>query len=36
MDFVLAIAEDLAPSTKVPDPYMHVVLDAGSSNVLAF
>ena len=23
MDFVLAIAEDLVPSTKAPDPYMH-------------
>lgn len=36
MDFVLAIAEDLVPSTKEPDPYMHVFLDAGNSNVLAF
>jgi catechol 2,3-dioxygenase-like lactoylglutathione lyase family enzyme len=29
MDFVL-------PSTKAPDPYMHVFLDAGQGNVLAF
>lgn len=36
MDFVLAIAEDLVPSTKEPDPYMHVFLDAGGGNVLAF
>ncbi|WP_198969606.1 VOC family protein [Xylophilus sp. ASV27] len=36
MDFVLAIAEDLVPSTKEPDPYMHVFLDAGQGNVLAF
>ncbi len=36
MDFVLAIAEDQVPSTKAPDPYMHVFLDAGNGNVLAF
>lgn len=36
MDFVLAIAEDEVPSTKEPDPYMHVFLDAGQGNVLAF
>ncbi|MCH8861063.1 MAG: VOC family protein [Proteobacteria bacterium] len=36
MDFVLAIAEDHVPSTKEPDPYMHVFLDAGMGNVLAF
>lgn len=36
MDFVLAIAEDEVPSTGEPDPYMHVFLDAGSGNVLAF
>jgi len=36
MDFVLAIAEDLVPSTKELDPYMHVFLDAGNGNVLAF
>ena len=36
MDFVLAIAEDEVPSTKAPDPYMHVFLDAGAGNVLAF
>jgi catechol 2,3-dioxygenase-like lactoylglutathione lyase family enzyme len=36
MDFVLAISEDLVPSTKAPDPYMHVFLDAGGGNVLAF
>jgi catechol 2,3-dioxygenase-like lactoylglutathione lyase family enzyme len=36
MDFVLAIAEDRVPSTHAPDPYMHVFLDAGQGNVLAF
>ena len=36
MDFVLAIAEDEVPSTKAPDPYMHVFLDAGGGNILAF
>ncbi|MBA5688945.1 VOC family protein [Rugamonas apoptosis] len=36
MDFVLAIAENEVPSTKAPDPYMHVFLDAGHGNVLAF
>jgi len=36
MRFVLAIAEDEVPSTKQPDPYMHVFMDAGQGNVLAF
>lgn len=36
MDFMLAIAEDRVPSTHAPDPYMHVFLDAGMGNVLAF
>ena len=36
MDFQLAIAENEVPSTKEPDPYMHVFLDAGMGNVLAF
>jgi len=36
MSFVLAVAEDQVPSTKAPDPYMHVFLDAGQGNVLAF
>lgn len=36
MDFMLAIAEDRVPSTQAPDPYMHVFLDAGGGNVLAF
>lgn len=36
MGFVLAIAEDQVPSTKAPDPYMHIFLDAGAGNVLAF
>ncbi|MEZ5448364.1 MAG: VOC family protein [Thiolinea sp.] len=36
MDFILAIAEDYVPSTGAYDPYMHVFLDAGNDNVLAF
>lgn len=36
MDFMLAIAEDNVPSTGAPDPYMHVFLDCGGGNVLAF
>jgi len=36
MKFVLAIAENEVPSTQAPDPYMHVFLDAGGGNILAF
>ncbi len=36
MAFVLAIAEDHVPSTKAPDPYMHLFMDAGNGNILAF
>lgn len=36
MDFQLAFAEDHVPSTKAYDPYMHIFLDAGNGNVLAF
>lgn len=36
MDLLLAISEDRVPSTKEPDPYMHIFLDAGRGNVLAF
>ena len=36
MKFVLAIAENEVPSTKEPDPYMHIFLDAGQGNILAF
>ena len=36
MDFQLAIAEDKVPSTGEDDPYMHIFLDAGNGNVLAF
>ena len=36
MDFVLAIAEDQVPSTKAPDPYIHLFMDAGMGNILAF
>jgi glyoxylase I family protein len=36
MEFLLAFSEDQVPSTKEPDPYMHVFLDAGMGSVLAF
>jgi len=36
MDFTLVFAENNVPSTKEPNPYMHVFLDAGMGNVLAF
>ena len=36
MDLIGAIAEDHVPSTKAPDPYMHIFLDAGNGNILAF
>ncbi len=36
MDLLLAIAENEVPSTREPDPYMHIFLDAGMGNVLAF
>lgn len=36
MRFLLAISEDRVPSTKEPDPYMHLFLDAGNGNILAF
>jgi len=36
MDLLVAISEDIVPSTKEPDPYMHIFLDAGMGNILAF
>lgn len=36
MEFQLAFAEDHVPSTGEYSPYMHVFLDAGNDNVLAF
>ena len=36
MSFTTAFAEDHVPSTGEYDPYMHVFLDAGNGNVLAF
>ncbi len=36
MEFQVAFSEDKVPSTKEPNPYMHVFLDAGMGNVLAF
>lgn len=36
MELLVCIAEDKVPSTKEPNPYMHVFLDAGAGNILAF
>jgi catechol 2,3-dioxygenase-like lactoylglutathione lyase family enzyme len=36
MVYTTAFAEDHVPSTGAYDPYMHVFLDAGGGNVLAF
>ena len=36
MEFQLAFAENEVPSTGEHDPYMHIFLDAGGGNVLAF
>jgi catechol 2,3-dioxygenase-like lactoylglutathione lyase family enzyme len=36
MRYTLAFSEDRVPSTQELDPYMHVFLDAGMGNVLAF
>ena len=36
MAYTTAFAEDHVPSTGEYDPYMHVFLDAGNGNVLAF
>lgn len=36
MDFTVAFAEDHVPSTGAYDPYIHVFLDAGGGNVIAF
>lgn len=36
MDYLMAISEDRVPSTKEPDPYMHIFFDAGQGSCLAF
>ena len=36
MELLVCIAEDKVPSTKEPNPYMHLFLDAGMGNILAF
>jgi catechol 2,3-dioxygenase-like lactoylglutathione lyase family enzyme len=36
MTYTTAFAEDHVPSTGAYDPYMHIFLDAGGGNVLAF
>ena len=36
MPFTVAFSEDYVPSTGAYDPYMHIFLDAGGGNILAF
>ena len=36
MKYTMAISEDRVPSTKEPDPYMHIFFDAGKGSSLAF
>ena len=36
MKYVSAFSEDVVPSTGERDPYMHVFLDCGGGNILAF
>lgn len=36
MEFTAAFSEDHVPSTGAYDPYMHIFLDAGGGNVIAF
>jgi catechol 2,3-dioxygenase-like lactoylglutathione lyase family enzyme len=36
MEFTTAFSEDHVPSTGEYDPYMHIFLDCGGGNVLAF
>jgi catechol 2,3-dioxygenase-like lactoylglutathione lyase family enzyme len=36
MTYTTAFAEDHVPSTGEYDPYMHIFLDAGNGNILAF
>lgn len=36
MPFTVAFSEDHVPSTGAYDPYMHIFLDAGGGNILAF
>ena len=36
MEYTSAFSEDHVPSTGEYDPYMHVFLDAGNGNILAF
>ena len=36
MEYLSAFSEDHVPSTGEYDPYMHIFLDAGGGNVLAF
>jgi catechol 2,3-dioxygenase-like lactoylglutathione lyase family enzyme len=36
MAYITAFAEDHVPSTGEEDPYMHVFLDAGGGNIVAF
>ena len=36
MELLVCISEEKVPSTKEPNPYIHIFLDAGMGNILAF
>jgi len=36
MDYVMAISEDQVPSTKEPDPYMHIFFGMADGSLVAF
>ena len=36
MDYIMAISEDFVPSTKEPDPYMHIFFEIAPGSYLAF
>ena len=36
MEYVMAISEDFVPSTKEPDPYMHIFFEIAPGSYLAF
>lgn len=36
LPYIMAFSEDRVPSTKEPDPYMHIFFDIGDGSALAF
>jgi catechol 2,3-dioxygenase-like lactoylglutathione lyase family enzyme len=36
LPYIMAFSEDRVPSTKEPDPYMHIFFDLGDGSALAF